>query len=133
MKVQDKAATPNEIQDEELTSFCPQYHSAVELIGRRWTGAILRAMMSGLTRFSDLSGAIPGLSDKMLSERLKELESSGIIERCVTPVTPVRIEYRLTDKGRDLEAVVNAVAAWAVRWPGDASAEGETGTNLSGL
>ncbi len=104
-------------QGDELTSFCPQYHDAVELIGRRWTGAILRAMMTGVNRFSDLSDTIPGLSDKMLSERLKELEARGIVARCVIPETPVRIAYELTDKGRDLEQVVQALADWAGRWP----------------
>jgi DNA-binding HxlR family transcriptional regulator len=102
---------------ESLTSFCPKYHDAVELIGRRWTGAILRAMMSGVSRFSDLSTAIPGLSDKMLSERLKELEARDVISRRVTPDTPVRIEYELTEKGRDLQDVVQALADWADRWP----------------
>jgi DNA-binding HxlR family transcriptional regulator len=101
---------------EELSSFCPQFHQAVELIGRRWTGAILRAMMSGVNRFTDLSATVPGLSDKMLSERLKELESQGIVARRVIPVTPVRIEYELTEKGRDLEQVVQALADWTGRW-----------------
>jgi len=101
---------------EELSAFCPQYHAAVELVGRRWTGAILRAMMSGVHRFSDLSSTIPGLSDKMLSERLKELESCGIVERHVTPETPVRIEYCLTDKGLALHQVVQALSDWAGRW-----------------
>jgi len=101
---------------EELSAFCPQYHAAVELVGRRWTGAILRAMMSGVNRFSDLSSTIPGLSDKMLSERLKELESCGIVERHVTPETPVRIEYCLTDKGLALQEVVQSLSDWAERW-----------------
>jgi DNA-binding HxlR family transcriptional regulator len=107
---------------EGLTSFCPKYHGAVELIGRRWTGAILRAMMSGINRFGDFSTAIPGLSDKMLSERLKELEARGVISRRVTPDTPVRIEYELTEKGRDLQEVVQALADWAERWPDGKSA-----------
>jgi len=101
---------------EEMSSFCPQYHAAVELVGRRWTGAILRAMMSGINRFSELCATIPGLSDKMLSERLKELESQAIVVRRVIPETPVRIEYELTEKGRDLEQVVRALADWTGRW-----------------
>ncbi|MDQ3958465.1 MAG: winged helix-turn-helix transcriptional regulator, partial [Actinomycetota bacterium] len=60
----------------------------------------------------------PGLSDRLLSERLKELEHEGIVERTVTPSTPVRIEYRLTDKGRALASVVRAVADWAETWAG---------------
>ncbi len=99
-----------------LSAFCPLYHHAVELIGRRWTGAILRAMLSGLNRFSDLAAAVPGLSDRMLSERLKELEAEGIVRRIVVPETPVRITYELTDKGKDLGQVIEAVSAWAERW-----------------
>ena len=101
---------------EEAEAFCPYYHHAVELIGRRWTGAILRAMLVGVSRFSDLTEAIPGLSDRMLSERLKALEAEGIVVRSVTPETPVRIEYLLTDKGRSLVPVVEAVAGWAEEW-----------------
>jgi DNA-binding HxlR family transcriptional regulator len=101
---------------EEAEAFCPYYHHAVELIGRRWTGAILRAMLVGVSRFSDLAEAIPGLSDRMLSERLKALDAEGIVVRSVTPETPVRIEYLLTDKGRSLVSVVEAVSGWAEEW-----------------
>jgi DNA-binding HxlR family transcriptional regulator len=96
--------------------FCPQYQRTVELIGRRWTGAILRALFAGVSRFSDLSVTVPGLSDRMLAERLKELEIEGIVLRTVIPETPVRVEYSLTDKGRDLDIVIVAVASWAERW-----------------
>ncbi len=99
-----------------VTAFCPVYHHAVELIGRRWTGAVLRAMLSGLHRFSDLTAAVPGLSDRMLSERLKELEAEGIVVRTVVPETPVRVTYELTEKGRALGAVIEAVSAWAEHW-----------------
>ena len=101
---------------ENGSAFCPRFHHAIELIGRRWTGAILRAMFSGRTRFSDIAGAVPGLSDRLLSERLKELEAEGLVERCVYPDTPVRIEYRLTDKGRALQQTILAVASWAEEW-----------------
>ena len=97
-------------------AFCPLYHHAVEVLGRRWTGAIVRAMLSGATRFGDLTGTIPGLSDRMLSERLKELEREGIVERLVTPSTPVRIDYHLTTKGKALGTVVQAIADWAEVW-----------------
>jgi len=97
-------------------AFCPHYHRAVELIGRRWTGAIVRALMSGVHRFSDLIETVPGLSDKMLSERLKELEHEGVVMRRVYAETPVRIEYELTDKGKDLQSVIDAVSGWAGRW-----------------
>jgi DNA-binding HxlR family transcriptional regulator len=94
-------------------AFCPHYHQAVELIGSRWTGAVLRALLAGITRFSDLSETIPGISDRMLSERLKELEAQGIVVRTVIPDRPVRIEYCLTEKGRSLGTVVETISQWA--------------------
>ena len=95
---------------------CPIYHQAIELIGRRWTGAILQVMVAGALRFGDIAAAIPGLSARMLSERLKELEAEGLVTRVVYAEHPVRIEYHLTDKGRDLGDVMAAIAAWAHRW-----------------
>jgi DNA-binding HxlR family transcriptional regulator len=105
-------------------SLCPTYHHAIELIGRRWSGAILQVMRGDTTRFNDLAASIPGLSDRMLSERLKELEAEGLIERRVIPETPVRVEYRLTPKGEALGDVLDAVATWAHNWlapPADAA------------
>ena len=99
-----------------LGAFCPSYHYAVELIGRRWTGAIMRAMYCGEIRFSDITKTIPGLSDRLLSERLKELEHAGIVERTVFPETPVRIEYRLTEKGNAFGEVMKAIATWSEEW-----------------
>lgn len=96
--------------------FCPRFHKAVELVGRRWTGTILREMLADATRFTDIRDAIPDLSDRMLSERLKELEVEGVIERRVHPETPVRVEYRLTEKGRALETAIGAVSDWAETW-----------------
>jgi DNA-binding HxlR family transcriptional regulator len=107
--------------------FCPYFHHAIELIGRRWTGVVLRTMLRGATRFSDIADAVPNLSDKMLCERLKELELEGVITRTVVPTTPVRVEYHLTDKGRALEGVVNALDDWADQWValgGDPESEG---------
>jgi DNA-binding HxlR family transcriptional regulator len=95
---------------------CPFYTQAVELLGRRWTGAIVRALADGSIRFGDLTAAIPGLSDRMLSERLKELEVEGVVTRTVLPEHPVRIEYRLTEKGNDLGEVMDAIGHWAHRW-----------------
>ena len=98
---------------------CPRFHHAVELIGRRWTGAILRALLSGSARYSDIAESVPGVSAALLSERLKELEATGIVERHVIPSTPVRVEYRLTPKGEDLLPVVQAVGRWAHKWDMD--------------
>lgn len=99
-----------------LAPFCPAYTHAMEIIGRRWTGAIIRSMLAGATRYSAIVAAVPGLSDRLLSERLKELEGEGIVARSVTPSTPVRIEYTLTEKGHALASVVREVASWAERW-----------------
>lgn len=102
--------------DEHAGAFCPYFHHAIELIGRRWTGAILRALGHGTDRFSALTEAIPGLSDRMLSERLKELEAEGIIVRTVIPETPVRIMYHLTPKGEALGGVMDGISQWSQDW-----------------
>lgn len=95
---------------------CRNYHRAVELIGRRWNGAVLQVLMSGRKRYCELRGAIPEVSDRMLSERLKELEAERILIRIVTPDTPVRVEYELTPKGRALDETLGAIARWAEDW-----------------
>lgn len=102
--------------DGQRSAFCPRYHHAIEIVGRRWSGAIVRALLAGDHRFSQIRATIPGLSDRLLSERLKELEAEGIVERIVEPSTPVRIDYQLTEKGRALAGVVDAVSAWADTW-----------------
>src|SRR3954451_7857525 len=112
--------------DAQLSAFCPNYHHAIEVIGRRWTGAILRAMLSGAARFSDIAAAVPGLSARLLSERLKELETEGIVIRTVVPSTPVRVDYALTDKGLALHDVIAAVSTWAESWPSS-----ETGSAIT--
>ena len=115
---------PREITPGEttLSPYCAAYTRAIEIIGRRWTGAIIRAMLAGSTRFSEMLAAVPGLSDRLLSERLKELEHEGIVARNVTASTPVRIDYTLTEKGHALGSIVREVAAWVETW--DPQAEG---------
>ncbi|MBI2766984.1 MAG: helix-turn-helix transcriptional regulator [Chloroflexi bacterium] len=105
-----------------MTPHCPTFQAALELVGRRWTGAIIRSMLYGSARFSDIMSQIPGLSDRLLSERLRELESAGLVLRTVYPLTPVRIEYALTEKGRELREVLIAIDHWASRWAGTPSA-----------
>jgi DNA-binding HxlR family transcriptional regulator len=99
-----------------VSGLCPRFHKAVELIGRRWTGALLQMLMGGRRRYSDLKAAIPEISDRMLSERLRELESEGILRRIVTPETPVRVEYELTEKGCELHEPLRAIGVWAEEW-----------------
>lgn len=95
---------------------CARFHRAVELIGGRWTGAVIQLLFTGRMRFAQLRAAIPDISDRMLSERLRELETEGIVERIVIPDTPVRVEYELTEKGRALEHALGAVGKWAEQW-----------------
>ncbi len=95
---------------------CLQFHRASELIGRRWTGAIIFILLKTRCRFATLRGAIPDITDRMLSERLQELEQEGIVERTVIPETPVRVEYALTRKGRALATPVDAIMEWAHKW-----------------
>src|SRR5207249_9479244 len=101
---------------EEMSAFCPRYSRAAEIIGRRWTGGVLRALMAGRTHFSEIAATVPGLSDRLLSERLKELEDEGIVRRTVTACRPVRIDYELTDMGHALLPVVQSIAEWAEEW-----------------
>ena len=96
---------------------CSVYHRAVELVGKRWTGAILLVMIDeGALRFSEVKTRVPELSDRLLSERMKELESEGIVERRVFAETPVRVEYVLTEKGRALEPALRELKSWAHDW-----------------
>jgi len=101
---------------DQLSPYCEVYSRAIEILGRRWTGAILRALMAGRSRFNDIAHTVPGLSDRLLSERLKELEAEGLVVRTVTPCTPVRVEYSLTEAGNALVPVVWSVAKWAEAW-----------------
>jgi DNA-binding HxlR family transcriptional regulator len=109
-------AAANQQDKQVLSAYCPVFQDAVELIGRRWTGAIVRTLLAGSTRFGEILARIPGLSDRLLSERLRELEAAGVVKRTVFPEVPVRIEYELTEKGRELEAIVAAISGWADRW-----------------
>ena len=97
---------------------CPHFHAAVELIGRRWSGAILYALIESELRFADISRAVPGVSDRLLSTRLREFEAEGLVERRVEAGAPVKVTYRLTDKGSGLEPAIRELGRWAARWNG---------------
>jgi DNA-binding HxlR family transcriptional regulator len=114
-----EGATPTDNDDGvEAHCCCPFYHEAVELVGRRWTGAILRVLMdqNRPMRFSEVVQAVPDLSDRLLSERVKELEARGIVERTVHPGPPVRVEYSLSEMGRELGPALTQLQNWAQRW-----------------
>jgi len=100
----------------EGSSLCPRYHQAVELLGRRWAGAIVSVLLRGPARYNEIRAGIPDISDRMLVERLKELEAEGVLVRTVIPEAPIGVEYRLTEKGRALEGPVAAIGKWAEKW-----------------
>jgi len=100
----------------DAANLCPRFHVAVELIGGRWTGAIINRLLGGRARYNELRAAIPEISDRMLSERLRALEGEGVLTRTVVPESPVRVEYDLTAKGRALQESLDAIGKWATRW-----------------
>lgn len=102
--------------EHDKMSLCPKFETAFELLGKRWTGLIIQVLMNGPLRFKDISSMIPDMSDRMLTERFKELEQAGIVVRNVYPEMPIRIEYELTEKGRALRPVMDAVQHWGDRW-----------------
>jgi DNA-binding HxlR family transcriptional regulator len=95
---------------------CPYYHQAIELIGKRWNGAIVDALLPAPRRFCEIAQSIPQISDRLLSMRLRELESEGIVERRVFEGSPVRVEYTLTPKGHALEPAIGELRFWAREW-----------------
>ena len=100
----------------ETPQLCARFHHASELIGRRWTGSIIFLLLKQTCRFATLRDAIPGITDRMLSERLQELEDEGLVDRTVIPDTPVRVEYALTRKGKALAEAIRAIADWAEKY-----------------
>ena len=117
MAAQVATATTGATEEkQERTACCALYHRAVELIGKRWSGAILLVLMDGPLHFSEIRDLVPEISDRLLSERLKELEAEGIVERRVLDGAPVRVEYSLTQKGSALEPVVRSIKSWAHDW-----------------
>lgn len=100
----------------DYTKMCPKYEASIEILGKKWTGLIIRVLLGGPKRFKDIKEQIPDMSDRILTERMKELEKIGILKRNVYPETPVRIEYELTAMGRDLKHVIESIQNWGERW-----------------
>jgi DNA-binding HxlR family transcriptional regulator len=96
-------------------SICPRFEKAMGILGQRWTGLIMYQLLSGPQRFCTIESAV-GVSGRVLSERLKDLESEGIVKREVYPETPVRIEYSLTEKGQALEPLMKEIETWSQTW-----------------
>jgi DNA-binding HxlR family transcriptional regulator len=105
-----------QVQEGARGAVCPHFHHAIELIGKRWTGAIVCALTERSMRYGELGKAIPGLSDRLLSQRLRELEEEGLVERQVEAGSPVRVTYSLTEAGQQLDPVLSELKSWARRW-----------------
>lgn len=104
-----------EVTNVKETALCPRLSKALDLIGKRWTALIIYQLLEGPQRFNAIEAALP-VSGRLLSERLKELEKEGIVERNVFSEVPIRVEYSLTEKGRSLEATVREIEEWSKNW-----------------
>lgn len=109
-------ATQSHVHAGPAAGVCPHFHVAIELIGKRWTGAIICALSERPMRFREVARTVPGLSDRLLSQRLRELEEEGLVQREVEAGTPVRVTYSLTEMGRDLDPSIRELRVWARRW-----------------
>ncbi|MFF4653674.1 winged helix-turn-helix transcriptional regulator [Streptomyces sp. NPDC001380] len=97
---------------------CPSFEGTLELIGRRWTGSVLQAADRGARRFGEYRAVIEGISDRLLSQRLKELEAAGLVERSIIPTTPVQVRYQLSPDGRGLVNALLPLAQWSMHRSG---------------
>jgi DNA-binding HxlR family transcriptional regulator len=93
---------------------CRGFQTAIEVVGRRWTAAVLRALALGAERFGDIRWRVHGISDRLLALRLKELEAEGLITRTVVPTTPVQVRYGLTKRGHDLTVALQPLVDWSI-------------------
>jgi DNA-binding HxlR family transcriptional regulator len=96
----------------DIEHICTNFHSAIEFIGKRWVGAIIYSLLDGPKRYNEIVSSIPGISDRLLTERLRDLENEGLITKNVISTTPKKIEYELTPTGKDLEEVIQTLIKW---------------------
>ncbi|MCQ2009617.1 MAG: helix-turn-helix domain-containing protein [Sporolactobacillus sp.] len=108
---------------QRAVSVCPKFEKAFQILGKKWNGLIIEVLLSGETHFSSISAAIPELSDRMLSARLRELEEMGIIQRMVDTGYPVQVTYRLTEMGIESKPILEEVHNWANKWYGEHATE----------
>ncbi len=110
-------STPTQHEHSSTPNMCPHYEAAMELLAKRWTGLILTTLLDEPARFSSISNSVDGISDRMLSQRLVELEEIGMVERKVDSTQrPVLVEYASTQMARELAPVFNALQHWAEKW-----------------
>ncbi|WP_034550916.1 winged helix-turn-helix transcriptional regulator [Carnobacterium funditum] len=105
--------TESESKQKEI---CPKFEHTFSILGKKWMGLIIDVLLEGPQRFKNIAAAIPNVSDRVLVERLKELEQEGLVLRTVDPNATMRVAYSLTKKGKDLKNVMNAVQSWADEW-----------------
>lgn len=102
--------------NQKAESYCVAFHETIELLGRRWNGVILYALLGGAERFGEIRDVVPGISDRLLTQRLRELECEGLLDRVCAAGSRAAPRYTLTEKGRALSPVLNAISGWARRW-----------------
>lgn len=95
---------------------CPKFERTFSILGKKWMGLIIDVLLEGPQRFKDIAATIPSVSDRVLVERLKELEQEGLVARTVDPEATMRVAYSLTEKGKGLKSVMNEVQTWADEW-----------------
>ncbi|GAA1481183.1 helix-turn-helix domain-containing protein [Gordonia sinesedis] len=94
---------------------CAPFNAAMDVLSRRWTGGIVRALLGGASRFGEIRDAVPGITDAVLSTRLRELNERRLVRRQVREGPPAQVRYTLTAAGRDLEPVLDAIEAYGRR------------------
>ncbi|SDJ57807.1 winged helix-turn-helix transcriptional regulator [Salimicrobium halophilum] len=99
----------------DTSKICPKFEKAMSILSKRWTGLVIYQLMEGPQRFCTIESSV-GISGRLLSDRLKHLENEGIVKREVFPETPVRIEYSLTEKGKDMEPLMKELESWSGEW-----------------
>lgn len=96
---------------------CPKFLKTFTMLGKRWNGLIISVLIEeGPQRYSELATKIPMVSDRVLAERLKELEEFGIIQRNEDPNNSKKVEYKLTEQGKDFESVMIDIQTWSQKW-----------------
>lgn len=96
-------------------TICPRFEKAISILSQRWTALVIYQLLSGPLRFNEIQSSV-GISGKVLSDRLKELEQQGVVKREVIPETPVIIEYSLTEKGHSMEPILRTIEDWSQTW-----------------
>lgn len=96
----------------ECRKTCKDFHSTIEFIGRRWMGMIIYTLMSGPMRYNEIYSNIPGISDRLLTERLNELLQAGLVSKTLIDSSNKKVEYHLTENGHALKEVIISINKW---------------------